>query len=504
MFKYLLIFIWIKTIYCISGCDEEIFEPNGGVSHKVNLEDFCPCDKTAQVCDLKCCCDEDCLYYMLDKDYYNKYSECDSLSSVNNRIDSRLDYCEGHKKSIDDLYNPLVLAFKILKKGFCLAKKNPKSKNNDKNEIYKGLIDEIEKDQSIGSQKIDFNEVLPSNTPKEFSQFQNIDDFKKMAFNAPISLPNGLCLFNSYPIKKFMDYEVECSYYKDQHEAIINYFSDVNISPFLIKNSFYSNTSNAAEGNYIKKVEIIYFQVDGNYKINHYYEDINPNDVYIDFTFVVTFLKNESDYIRNGNPGYIKGKPLLIGEEDNKNFKKYKNDIVFPIDYPDIDKTQINIGFFYYYNNYFDNKLTFEDLIIYGYDIINYNKELSNELFRLLNNNNMKIGIFGNASVNYQNDWETIKSENSQASGQNPYLLFGLYKDTGAVNNTQFQIVEFKRIFRNNLDVGDNYFYFITKFLKLKTQKDWWYAKGPGFIKLPKNIMYPFRIGTTDYESKKR
>lgn len=27
----------------------------------------------------------------------------------------------------------------------------------------------------------------------------------------------------------------------------------------------------------------------------------------------------------------------------------------------------------------------------------------------------------------------------------------------------------------------------------------WWFAPAPGFVKLPRNIMYPFRIGTTVY-----
>ena len=39
---------------------------------------------------------------------------------------------------------------------------------------------------------------------------------------------------------------------------------------------------------------------------------------------VITFLRNESDYPRSGNPGYIKGKPLLI-KQQLYNFESKKN-----------------------------------------------------------------------------------------------------------------------------------------------------------------------------------
>ena len=52
----------------------------------------------------------------------------------------------------------------------------------------------------------------------------------------------------------------------------------------------------------------------------------------------------------------------------------------------------------------------------------------------------------------------------------------------------------------NRTNNNDNdILYFISKFEKLKIETEWWYAYGPGFIRLPKNIMYPFRVGTTRY-----
>ena len=75
----------------------------------------------------------------------------------------------------------------------------------------------------------------------------------------------------------------------------------------------------------------------------------------------------------------------------------------------------------------------------------------------------------------------------------------GVYRDTGATNNTQFQLIDFEV---NKIDNNyEKYFYFIVKLLKLKNvETKWWEAPGPGFIRLPRNIMYPFRIGTTDYK----
>ena len=493
MFKFLFVVFLIKLIYSIGP---EFFIPNEGPSFKVNLEEFCPCDKTAEVCDLKCCCDEYCLNYMFDNEYFEKYGECDPLSYVNNRIDSRLDYCEGHKKSIDDLYNPLVFAFKILKKGFCLAKKNPKKQNNDKNEIYKGLKEEIEnKEKSMSSvQENDFDEVIPHRFEISF-EVNSIGYFAKMNLNAPISLPNGLCLFNSYPIKRLVDYEVECSYHRELNEQIKGLFPNPN-KMFLINNNFFTEVNNTLH--YIKKVEITY-KNDGSYTIHHYYEEIGSD--YIDFIFIVKFLKDDNDYKRSGNPGYIKGKPILIGIKNNNNDKiidKYKDDFVFPIEgntIPEYPKDE----YFFFFNNYFDNKITFEDIIIYGYKKSDFAKRY---IYEFLNDINIYYGKYGNAQRNYQ-DWETVGNNIDIQKIGNAYLIIGLYKDVGAVNNTQYQIVEFKKN-GNEPSPNDKIYYFITKFLKLKTKTDWWYAKGPGFIKLPKNIMYPFRIGTTDYESKKR
>ena len=485
MYVYLIFIFLIQKINSIQGTDQDSYPQENDNSYKVDLNEFCPCDKNQGVCDPKCCCDPDCLGDMLNQDYYENNPECDPLSSLSKRVDSKLDYCEGHQKSVDDLYNPLVLAFKILKKGFCLAKKNPKKK--DEPTDYDKLKEDYQKEEkeTKEDQANIFNEVIPLE-----NENLNVHEFEKIGINAPIALPNGLCLFKAYPIKKFMDYEVECSYLGSQRSQIRQMFSSTNIFYLIDANNNYREVQENEILNdfYIKKVEIIYYEEENTYYTRFYY--INQNyDNYVDFTYIFKFLYNKTDYINSGSPGYIKGKPILIGEGGDK-IEKYENDAVFPMD---SDSISIQNNYYIYYDNYFDNKITFEDLIIYGYTI---NENNQRELSSLFNKRDIvyRIGKYGNANTSYNGDWEIIQPF---INDKNPYLIIGEYKDMGAVNNTQYKIVKFQN---NDVNLNFNsYLYFIVKFLKLKTKRDWWYAPGPGFIKLPQNIMYPFRIGTTKY-----
>ena len=74
------------------------------------------------------------------------------------------------------------------------------------------------------------------------------------------------------------------------------------------------------------------------------------------------------------------------------------------------------------------------------------------------------------------------------------------------MNNTQFQIHSLRDAYilytenNNQKDTYDSYKYFIIKFVKLETETEWYYARSPVIIKLPKNIMYPFKIGTSKYK----
>jgi len=155
-----------------------------------------------------------------------------------------------------------------------------------------------------------------------------------------------------------------------------------------------------------------------------------------------------------------------------------------------------------------DNKLTFDDYIFYGYkykkdkgteavEIQNCYRRIFNDYFQ-----NEGFGRFGNANIKYIKDWDTI-SPSIRETNYNPFLIMGVYRDTGATNNTQFQLINFEvnKVNEENTESSDKYLYFVVKLLKLKNVKTkWWEAPGPGFIRLPRNIMYPFRIGTTDYK----
>ena len=153
-------------------------------------------------------------------------------------------------------------------------------------------------------------------------------------------------------------------------------------------------------------------------------------------------------------------------------------------------------AFNFYFDNYMDNKLTFDDYIFYGYKNKSCYRNILNYYFK----NDEGFGRFGNANIKYIKDWDTISPSSSIETNYNPFLIMGVYRDTGATNNTQFQLINFE-VNQQNTESSDKYLYFVVKLLKLKNVKTkWWEAPGPGFIRLPRNIMYPFRIGTTDYK----
>ena len=497
----------MKIIYSLPQTEGEMFSIDGDPQYKiVNLMDTCPCNMNEGVCDKACCCDMDCLTDMLDINYYEKNKYCDPSSYISRRINSKLDYCDDYTKSLDDLYNPLVLAFKILKKGFCLYADHFK-KNDDKKDQYDNNKNAIMNDNGE-KEKEDFTKVFPVDQ-HNFGIGEKA--FEMMNFNAPIALPSGLCLFNSYPIKKFEDYEVICSFRNtlDNNVNIKNSFSPQNKQQFTIK--IYSIDSNTNTYQlitdepdpslfYFKKIEIIYYN-DGTVPgISYYYEN-NVATEYQDLTFIVKFLSHSKDYKKSGNPGYIKGKPLLMIYNDNDGNHKFKEDAVFPISFD----TSMTSTQWIYYNNYFDNKITFEDLIFYGYTKVNGDGDDYNLLRQyfsgnMLENDNYFVGKLGDANIKLKKDWEGISG--LQNVDNNPYLLMGLYKTINTVNNAQFQIYKFGRLDEGaKLDGNQPYYYFITKFLKLKKiQTKWWYALPPGFFKLPRNTMYPFKVGTTNYQ----
>jgi hypothetical protein len=271
--------------------------------------------------------------------------------------------------------------------------------------------------------------------------------------------------------------------------------------------SIYHLFSNNEKGNKLKKLEIFYLSETNTYEINYYLEYKTNIDDDQEFAFVIKKFQNKKDFHKSGNPGYIKGKPILIGQrdEENKRIKKFRNDIVFPVSevYKCINDGENDTNnFFYYYDNYMDNKLTFEDLIFYKYT----KEKTFNDSIDDLNSEEIKsklnFGTFGNANLRYEKDWQQISIKINDDEKQN-LLLLGVYMDYGLVNNTQFKIQDFE-IEGRNIPGNKVNSYFIIKFLyKNDTENKWWYSPGPGFvIRVPKNWMYPFQIGTTTYRTK--
>ena len=483
MLKHLIFFLLIIKIFSILG--QEGFTPNpNGVFNKVDITDPCPCDTTTS-CEKGCCCDKNCLNFMLDNSFFDDNFECDPESSSSRIINSKLEYCEDYKKSIDDLYNPLILGFKILKRGFCLFRDNKKQKEEENNSQNENEQDEDD--------KINLDE------------YNDNGNFIKV----PLVLPSGMCLFNSYPIKKFeQDYEVTCTYKNNlTYTEFANKIIDQNIEGAKGDENTYFlyEIFTERDGNKLKKLEIFYLNEDKKYEINYYLVKNDNNNDYQDFTFVIKNLENKTDFHKSGNPGYIKGKPILMGQKEEKSIHKFRNDAVFPatdVYYCVHSKKNTENNSFYYYDNYMDNKITFEDLIFYKYT----KEKTFNDSIDDLNSEEIKsklnFGTFGNANLRYEKDWQQISIKIKDDEKQN-LLLLGVYMDYGLVNNTQFKIQDFE-IEGRNIPGNKVNSYFIIKFLyKNDTENKWWYSPGPGFvIRVPKNWMYPFQIGTTTYRTK--
>ena len=338
-FKFLISLIFfisfLPSIFSISDTDSESYDnPNSEKDGDV----LCPCDKTEGVCDIGCCCDTDCFELMLSNDFFSKF-ECDESSFSEKNKYTKLDYCDDYKESVDDLYNPLVLAFKILKRGFCAVKKNEKEENEQKDydkkvENYQAQSTSEESNDNTG-QDIDFSKA--NNYTNNLAEIKN---FEELNIYLPISLPNGLCLFHSFPLRKNIDYEVTCSYDIIKSPQIVREFSNGNPNNLSIHEFYYDGSNENLQNSYLKKVEIICNngpESNTFYTINHYYgsNGENNNNNFVDLTVDVKFVKEKDDFKLSGNPGYIKGNQLIFGINEKNNEvdinKIFNNGGVFPI-----------------------------------------------------------------------------------------------------------------------------------------------------------------------------
>ena len=510
-------------IYSISGTEEELFKIESEDNNNIDPENVCPCDLTKEVCDQCCYCDKDCSTQILHYKYVDVCGEGDSSSYVRQNIDENLEYCNDFKKTLDELYNPLVLGFQILKRGLCLYKNknsnNNESKNNDNNS---------EEGTKQTDNSVDFTSFLPENS--ENKEITTCEDFQRMNISATMALPSGFCLFGAYPIKCLINYEVTCTYPESKLDKVKDYISEIlNVNPriYLITNNYYYDenveSGNIPDNTYPKKIEIIFYvnksdsssntndikKIEYNIYYNYKNNDRNNDKKYLDFTQTVTFLHNkESDYLRSGSPGYIKGKPILIGREgtttNGEEYRqKLKQNLVIPLldgenKCPVDRKDNSN----YYYDNYLDNMLTFEDTIIFSCK--NPSNDNTPHTLSLNLNAKRNFGKYGDAYMENIKSWGSL---NNITTDYYKYtVLYVDYIYQGAVNSTQLFINQMSYTYQASDDDDkndDNYTYFIVKSLtpyERKTRK--FTAKPPGILKLPRNIMYPFRTETTTYKTK--
>lgn len=198
-----------------------------------------------------------------------------------------------------------------------------------------------------------------------------------------------------------------------------------------------------------------------------------------------------------------------------------------------IDKTSKIIGNFSLYKDpLFDNEIKFLSKFSWGcsdnFSYANLRKFCLTQAWRdkLIYqsfNNITHIGIFGNADRQKNSDWiklEKLALETYSSSWDEFYNrckvpakinLNILYATYGLVNNTQIAIykanVDIESIYwwaktPWNNSTQDYFTYVNVNYYRIPQDTEYWFAPPPGFIKLPRNIMYPFRIGTTDYSGK--
>lgn len=113
----------------------------------------------------------------------------------------------------------------------------------------------------------------------------------------------------------------------------------------------------------------------------------------------------------------------------------------------------------------------------------------------------------------YQSIWDEVTNKCLIPSILNIDVL---YANFGLVNNTQHGILKVSKRLESMYWMGSNddntgvdsmfvqsnkrnfHTYININFFRLPSTTQWYFAPGPS-VKFPKNIMYPFRIGTTQY-----
>ncbi len=487
------------------------------------LRDTCTCDLTYKVCDRNCGCDPFCDFskYGFFDDFFEEYVESNVIlpESVNS-----VPICSAEHYVIGDLYNPLSVGYQILKKGMCLKKKDQEFDIIENPEKIKDIISTEQIDSE--NMKKFFLQTPVSNSFND--NYQNIEYFV-----FPVMAPSGMCM-EGYPIKPGEDKTVICSIQgnnlSDFNTKVNDYINPPNnmITNFtLYENNIYENRNDTNDTNIIKKIIInieINEQNDLNFcnnnnqcKYHYYYRNISENNARIisDVTFVIKFFVFDSEFNvlvpkKSGNPGYIIGSPIRFGEKkDNYIYPFYRSRLFLGLNSSNnncVERFTINNNDIFYEDLILSNSITFENRTLFTCYLnkeqnsnLNSDSTLIKQVIYGYFTQPNYILEFGNSMISDSNDI-TINLE--QKDGTYNYFIVNIfYQYVGLKQNPQRKI---KRVECNKAYIIENdnavyiEFLFINQNVELKKEE----VPAPIIIKWPHNWLYPFRIGTTNYEEK--
>ena len=460
------------------------------------FQDTCTCDLTYKVCDRNCCCDPYCDFSMYGF-FDDFFEECIESNVILPESVNSVPICSAEHYVIGDLYNPLSVAYQILKKGMCLKKKEQEFDNNE----IKNPEKEINNLLDINSNKQIDSEDMDKVFLNEFGEnnFQENNDIIK-SFIFPVMAPSGMCM-KGYPVKLGEDKTVICSIQERNVEDF-----NVKIEDY-IKDTCEKFPENISSNSIIKKIEIFLkislndFDTVNNCNAFIYYTDKyykNDNEQIIsDVTFEVKFFTLESDlstYVpkKSGNPGYIIGSPIRFGKRNGILTIPFYRSRLFLRTYLEdscIDNENNNT----YEDLILSNSITFENRTLFTCRK-NGNDQLIREIMKRYFTE-FNILKFGNSNLE-----ESLSSTNCNTDNNDYIIIKIFYQFYGLKQNPQREITGIICESPHNFDDGAIYieFLFINNSAETKKVE----VSAPVVIEWPRNWLYPFRFGTTNYKDK--
>ena len=525
MKKPIIFFIYVITKIKSYIPNSTNIQLNGDEGESINIRDSCTCDITKGICDRNCCCDRDCDFKKYG--FFDEIiEECLPSNVIQNDGMNAVPICSSDFTVIGDLFNPLSVGYQLLKKGLCLRNPNTDfdldSVKNPEKEIQNMNFDND--DTQINEDNLNDNFI--NNVDNTQAVYSNINENVNQIisnFIFPVMSPSGLCM-KGFPIKILNDKIVTCSFPKNGHKNEIHnsYIPNeffTNVDYYLINKNYNMREGSQAdaedEENKYKKIElnirIRNNEIDiRNSILSLYYEKFIERDL-IEVTFIVkfeilndTFNEEEDVYLpkKSGNPGYLIGSPIKFGEfkDHNQNQLDYVapykfNRLFLGVDFQGYCVSEESED--YYEDLILSNIITFENRTLFGC-LRNGN---SNYLFpdKIKQYLEDRIAYFGNPSV-YPNDYlQPDISQCNYADDTDYMLITFLYINVGIKDNPQRRIVRVECQSPGSPGVKDTIYLellFIQYDGGLKTKE----AKAPSIFVLPKNVLYPFRFGTTNYE----